>query len=277
MRDAPSCSASAQHQHTLICLHGSASSPRQWQRLGERLGPRFRVVAPGLIGYTDGPPWSGDRPITLDEEAAWIERWVDGAGAPVHLVGHSYGGAVAVKVAQRRPERVRSLVLYEPVLFRLLTGDALTEIVALRGEAERACEAGDPAAAAHAFIDYWSGQGTWQRMSAAQQGAVTQRMHKVVAEFHAVFADDTAVASAYARLPMPILFLSGALTCAPTACLARVVQSFMPTASRIEMPGLGHLGPMTHPDAVNALIALFLDSQQRDSGVKRQADLAQAA
>jgi pimeloyl-ACP methyl ester carboxylesterase len=276
MRNAPVCSATAGHQDTLICLHGSAGSPRQWQRLGERLGPRFRVVAPGLIGYTDGPPWSGDRPVTLDEEAAWIERWLDGAGAPVHLVGHSYGGAVALKVAQRRPERVRSLVLYEPVLFRLLTGDALTEIVALGGEVERACQAADPATAGRTFIDYWSGQGTWQRMSAAQQGTVTQRMHKVVAEFHALFAEGTP-GSGYARLPMPILFLSGTLTRAPTARIARVVQSFMPTASRIEMPGLGHLGPITHPDAVNALIALFMDSQQRDSGVQRQAELAQAA
>jgi len=276
MHNAPVCSASTEHHDTLLCLHSSAGSPRQWQRLGERLGPRYRVVAPGLVGYTDGPPWSGDRPVTLDEEAAWVERWLDGAGAPVHLVGHSYGGAVALKVAQRRPERVRSLVLYEPVLFRLLTGEALTDIVALQNETERACQAGDPASAARTFIDYWSGQGTWQRMSPAQQGAVTQRMHKVVAEFHALFADGTA-ASGYARLPMPILFLSGTLTRPPTARIARVVQSFMPTASRIEMPGLGHLGPVTHPDAVNALIALFLDSQQRDSGVRRQAELAQAA
>ena len=276
MRNAAFCPVPTVHQDTLICLHGSAGSPRQWQRLGERLGPRYRVVAPGLIGYTDGPSWSGDRPVTLDEEAAWVERWLDGAGAPVHLVGHSYGGAVALKVAQRRPERVRSLVLYEPVLFRLLSGDALTDLVALGGETERACQAGDPAAAGRAFIDYWSGLGTWQRMSAAQQGAVTQRMHKVVAEFHALSTDSTA-GPAYARLPMPILFLSGTLTRPPTARIARVVQSFMPTASRIEMPGLGHLGPVTHPDAVNALIALFLDSQQRDSGVQRQAELAQAA
>jgi pimeloyl-ACP methyl ester carboxylesterase len=276
MRNAPVYSAASGHQDTLICLHGSASSPRQWQQLGERLGPRYRVIAPGLLGYSDGPPWSAERPLTLDEEAAWIERWLDGAGAPVHLVGHSYGGAVALKVAQRRPERVRSLILYEPVLFRLLTGEVLSDIVALANEVERACQAGEPATAGRIFVDYWSGQGTWQRMPAAQQGAVAQRMHKVAAEFHAVFADGTP-ASGYARLPMPILFLSGTLTRPPTARIARVVQSFMPNASRIEMPGLGHLGPISHPDAVNALVALFLDSLQRDSGVQRQAELAQAA
>lgn len=276
MRNATVCSISGEHRDTVICLHGSAGSPRQWQRLGERLGERYRVVSPGLIGYPDGPAWPGERSVTLDQEAAWVERWLDGAGEPVHLIGHSYGGAVAVKVAQRRPERVRSLVVYEPVLLRLLTGDALTEILTLAGETERGCQTGEPAAAGRAFVDYWSGQGAWQRMSAVQQGAVTQRMHKVVAEFHALSADGTP-GSAYARLPMPILFLSGTLTRAPTARIARVVQNFMPGASRIEMPGLGHLGPITHPDAVNTLIGLFLDSQQRDSGVQRQAELAQAA
>jgi pimeloyl-ACP methyl ester carboxylesterase len=276
MRNAPVCSPSGEQQSTVICLHSSASSPRQWLPLAQRLAGSHRVVAPGLIGYSDGPPWSGERPLSLDEEAAWIERWLDGAGAPVHLIGHSYGGAVALKVAQRRPDRVRSLVVYEPVLFRLLTGDALTEIVGLAGATEQACQAGDPAGAARTFVDYWSGQGTWRRMSPAQQGGVTQRMHKVVAEFHAMFADGTP-ASSYARLSMPILFLSGTLTRTPITRIARVVQNFLPGASRIEMPGLGHMGPITHPDAVNALIALFLDSQQRDSGALRQAELAQAA
>jgi len=276
MRNVLACSTSAEQQNTVICLHSSAGSPRQWQSLGERLAGRYRVVSPGLIGYSDGPPWPGDRPLSLDEEAAWIERWLDGAGAPVHLVGHSYGGAVALKLAQRRPDRVRSLVVYEPVLFRLLTGDALTEILALAGAAEQGCQAGDSAAAARTFVDYWSGQGTWRQMPAAQQGGVTQRMHKVVAEFQALFSDGTP-ASGYARLSMPILFLSGTLTRAPTARIARVVQSFMPGASRIEIPGLGHMGPVTHPDAVNSLIALFLESQQRDSGAQRQAELAQAA
>ncbi len=222
----------------LICLHGSASSPRQWQRLAERVAPRLRVVAPGLIGYTDGPAWSEHQTVTLDQEAAWVERWLDGAAAPVHLVGHSYGGVIALKVAQHRPERVRSLVLYEPVLFHLLAGNELTEIVTLRGEVERRCQAGDAAGAGRSFIDYWSGTGTWQRMSATQQGAVTQRMHKVVAEFHAVFSDATDPAR-FAQLPMPVLFLSGELTPAPAARATRLAQGLMPKASRIEMPASG--------------------------------------
>jgi pimeloyl-ACP methyl ester carboxylesterase len=225
-----------------------------------------------LIGYTDGPPWSADRPLTLDEEAAWIERWIDGAGAPVHLVGHSYGGAVALKVAQRRPERVRSLILYEPVLFRLLTGDPLTDIVALAGEVERAGRRrpGNRRAYLHRLL-------VGARQLAAHVGGTAggsdpahaqgrRRVPRRVRGRHAGFGLRAAADADPPRLDL-----------APAARIARVVQSFMPTASRIEMPGLGHAGPITHPDAVNALIALFLDSLHRDSGVQRQAELAQAA
>jgi pimeloyl-ACP methyl ester carboxylesterase len=260
----------------VICLHGSASSPRQWHPLGERLSPRFRVVAPGLIGYTDGPPWSEPGPLTLSEEAAWIERWLDAAAAPVHLVGHSYGGAVALKVAQRRPERVRSLALYEPVLFHLLTGEARAEIAALEAQIAAACEAGNAAAAARVFVNYWSGADAWQRMPPAQQGAVTQRMHKVVAEFKAVFGERVD-ASAYTRLRMPILVLSGTQTCMPAARVAQLAQAIIPAGRCIEMSGLGHLGPVTHPDEVNALIVRFLDAHRDESRVRRLDELPQVA
>jgi pimeloyl-ACP methyl ester carboxylesterase len=271
-RARPACGP---QRDTVICLHGSASSPRQWQRLEERLTPRFRVVAPGLIGYTDGPPWSQHQAVTLDQEAAWVERWLEGAGSPVHLVAHSYGGMVALKVAQRRPERLRSLVLYEPVALHLLTGDLLEPIAALQAEVEQLCQAGDPAAAGNAFVDYWSGPGAWTRMSAVQQGAVTQRMHKVAAEFQAVLADAMDPAR-LEQLPMPILLLSGALTPAPAAATTRLLRGCMSIASWIEMPGLGHLGPITHPAVVNALVALFLDPP-RASSPRHHAEAARVA
>jgi pimeloyl-ACP methyl ester carboxylesterase len=276
MHDRSACSAAGQRLATVVCLHGSAGTPRQWRRLAERLAGRYRVVTPGLIGYTDGPAWRAEQGLTLDQEAAWVERWLDGAGDKVHLVGHSYGGAVALRVALRRPDRVRSLAFYEPALFKLLTGDALTEILAVRSRVQRHCQAGEPAAAAQLFVDYWSGMGAWRRLPAVQQGGIAQRMSKVVAEFDAVFSDGTPV-SRYTRLTVPILFLSGALAPAPTARVARLVQNIFPSASRIELPGLGHMGPVTHPDVVNALVALFLDSQHRLRTTDHAVELARAA
>lgn len=264
-----------QHPPTVVCLHSSASSPRQWQALADRLGGAYRVVMPGLIGYTDGPAWSAEQAHSLDHEAAWIERCLDSVGEPVHLVGHSYGAAVSLKVALRHPERIRSLVLYEPVLFRLLTGETLNEVVALAREVTERSRSGDPTRAAQGFVDYWSGPGSWAHLAPGRQTAVAQRIDKVAAEFEALLAERNMLAG-YDRLEMPILCLNGSHTREPTRRIARLLQAFLPEANRIELPGLAHMGPITHPEPVNTLIGLFLDTH-RAMPARPSVELQQAA
>ncbi len=107
------------HRPTVVLLHSSASSERQWERLAELLKPRFRVRAIELHGHGEQAAWHGDGPLTLADDAAIgvPELWeADGA----HIVGHSYGAAVALKVATTVPRLVHSLVAYEPVLFPYL-------------------------------------------------------------------------------------------------------------------------------------------------------------
>ncbi|HPC11709.1 MAG TPA: alpha/beta fold hydrolase, partial [candidate division Zixibacteria bacterium] len=108
---------------TILCLHASTSSSKQWQPLAERMAARYRVVAADLYGYGQSPEWHGERPLTLDDEISLIADEIAAADEPVHLVGHSYGGAVAARVAVAYPDRVASLTLYEPVMFGLLRDD----------------------------------------------------------------------------------------------------------------------------------------------------------
>src|SRR6185295_18102134 len=82
----------------VIALHCSLGSGRQWTRLAEALGDGFDVIAPDLSGYgrNIGRPLL---PMTLADEAALIGDQIAHAKGPLHLVGHSYGGAVAFKMA----------------------------------------------------------------------------------------------------------------------------------------------------------------------------------
>ena len=87
---------------------------------------------------------------------------------PVDVVGHSYGGGTAVRLALRRPELVRSLVLIEPILSRLLleTGDPLYDTAASVGATFiESVKTGRPEDGWKAFIDSRNGEGTWSRMS----------------------------------------------------------------------------------------------------------------
>src|SRR6516165_11638941 len=104
----------------VIALHCSGAGPRQWRQLGETLGPAYTLLAPEHYGCERTGPWTGMHAFTLADEAARTIDVIDRSVNKVHLVGHSYGGGVALHVALARPARIASLSLYEPSAFHLL-------------------------------------------------------------------------------------------------------------------------------------------------------------
>jgi pimeloyl-ACP methyl ester carboxylesterase len=84
------------------------------------MGGRFNVLMPDLLESGAALRWSGDGPFCLTDEARTIIDTIDATDGPIHLVGHSYGGCVALRIAIERPRRVASLSLYEPTVFHLL-------------------------------------------------------------------------------------------------------------------------------------------------------------
>jgi pimeloyl-ACP methyl ester carboxylesterase len=248
---------------TFICLHCSGSSARQWTGLAAALAPRHPTILPDLIGYGDGPPIA-EAGVTLDDEASRIAAIVDATHGPVCLVGHSYGGAVATRVALRRRDRVVGLALYEPVLFSLIARGADAdpagrEIVATGLSISTDVRSGRLEQAARRFVDYWSGDGAWQAMDPRRRQGVCARMPKVAQEFAALF-DDAEPLSVYARLTMPVLWLEGETTRTPPQAVARRVVPALADARHVRIPGAGHMGPITHAQAVNVEILRFVRS-----------------
>ena len=95
----------------VVCLHGVTGHGRHFARLGERLAPRFHVLAPDLLGHGDSrrePPWS---------LAAQVEAVFETVGRePAVCLGHSFGGRVAVELAAREPGFATHLVLLDPAI-----------------------------------------------------------------------------------------------------------------------------------------------------------------
>ena len=131
---------------TVVLLHSSGSSGRQWDPLIAGLHDRFRLHAVDLHGHGGTPAWQAGRPMSLEDDAALVEPLLLAPGG-VHLVGHSYGGALALKLAALHPERVNSVAVYEPVLFRLLLDyhprdHAVTNVTIAAGSIRRWLELG---------------------------------------------------------------------------------------------------------------------------------------
>ena len=249
----------------VVFLHGSASSPRQWQPYMQRFALRYRAVAPPLIGYGPGSDWRPGVAVSLEREAALLEPWLYLAAEGVHLVGHSYGAAVALHAALRYPGRVRSVVAYEPVLFNLLAAEpgARREAASIRVLSEavkRYCAAGDFAASARVFVDYWSGHGAWDRLPPDRQQAIAARMPKVDAEFDAITAETTGLAG-YREVRAPVLCLYGSQTRGAAHWVTRLLWTVLGRVDLMELPGMGHLGPITHADEVGGPVQRHIDAQ----------------
>ena len=164
----------------VVCIHASASTSAQWRPLTDRLADRYRLVSGDLYGSGQSPAWPGDRSLTLADERRLLAPAFEAAGGRFHLIGHSYGGAVALEVARAEPGMVASLVLFEPVLFSLLVAEdpaqpAAREIAAVRDDTVAALERGDPHASGARFVDYWMGAGAWAAMPAPRRDGARPR------------------------------------------------------------------------------------------------------
>jgi pimeloyl-ACP methyl ester carboxylesterase len=256
-------------KETVVLLHCSGSSGSQWRSLAERLGAGYRVMAPDLIGYGANRKWVVEEGFTLAREAAPI---IADIREPVHLVGHSYGGAVALHIARTRPQLVRSLTLIEPSAFHLLRdGDAidaaaLREITEVAFQARTSLASGDHLGGYGRFADYWN-PGSWDAMPADKRASFAPQLGKVTRDFEAIFSER--VGSKELRLAMPALLVQGGCTTLPARCVVDRLRKTLPAAAFRVVQGAGHMLPITHRDQVNALIALHVDSNA--NGALREA------
>lgn len=247
----------------VIALHCSGAGAGQWKKLGEALGSRHVLQAPEHYGCDSVGHWSGEHAFSLADEAQRTIDLIDRCVGKVHLVGHSYGGGVALHVALARPDRIASLSLYEPSAFHLLkafgpaTGEAFAEITAITAETGSGIVSGDYRGAAVAFIDYWGGPGAFASLRPAIQSALIRWIPKASLDFRALINEDTPLA-AYAVLDFPVLVMRGEHTPAPTRQIAEILPGLLTDARTVVIEGAGHMGPLTHASAVSEEIAAHI-------------------
>ena len=99
----------------LVLVHGSWADGGDWELVVPALAEHFRVLTYDRRGHSQSerPPGQG----SLDEDAADLAALIEQLElAPAHVVGHSSGGSIVLRLAARRPELFRSLSVQEPAL-----------------------------------------------------------------------------------------------------------------------------------------------------------------
>ncbi|MCE4554441.1 alpha/beta fold hydrolase [Roseateles cellulosilyticus] len=251
----------------VVCLHSSAASSRQWRRLAAESDPAWQWHMPDFFGHGSRPGWPELMPSRLSVEANGVLAGLPfNDTQPFHLVGHSYGGAVAMQIALQQPRRVLSLTLYEPVAFGTLPtlgpGEpAWEEICDVAKALGTVLDAGDAAGAARGFCAYWHGHDVWPQLDEPQRQRITAAMPTVRRHFDALFVARWSD-SLLALLNMPVQLLCGTATRASARRVVQALAARLPNGRLHWVDGAAHLAPMTEPERINRLILAHLQQAQ---------------
>jgi pimeloyl-ACP methyl ester carboxylesterase len=249
-------SGSASGSGSAVALfHCAGTSGAQWRQAKAGLRPDHTVLIPDMIGFGRSDRWPGDT-FSLDEEAGLLAELLSATTGPAHLVGHSFGATLALRLALRHPALCRSLVLYEPIPFGMLrqAGESeLYEDMAVVGRRlVSQLEAGDPERAVKTFLAYWTGEDGWEGLAPPARRAMVDAAPMLRLEFLAKEADQARFED-HAAIGVPAMLVHGDASPAVSHRIAEALAAAIPGAGLTHLPG-NHLTPATNPAPFAELI-----------------------
>jgi len=246
----------------VLLIHSSVSANQQWRALTDALKDRYRVLAINLFGYGETTPWPGTSPQSLYAQAQLVLALSEEVAGPIHLVGHSFGGSVALKAAMLLGPQVGRLILLEPNPFYLLKQNGRTraflESRGLRDHVKCFGSLEDWPRVAERFADYWLGDGAWSAMPDKRRAAFVEALPPNFYEWDAVMDEETTVEE-WKCLTARTLVVSDQATRIPIREIVDIFAEACPHWSFHSVAEGGHMAPLTHPDLVNPVVREFLD------------------
>jgi len=251
----------------VILTHGSWGDHSNWGQVVPGLSSSFHVATYDRRGHSRSERLEGQGSIHHDvaDLAALIEHVFD---EPAHVIGNSFGAAIALNLAVQRPEMVRSLVVHEPPLFSLLEGNPAVQ-PALAAVQERIAavvallEAGQHEAGARRFVETIAfGPGAWDQLPQATRdifvfNAPTWLDEQREAGWMALDLDRLAAFSA------PALLSFGGESPPFFPLVVQRISQALPRARQNVFPRAGHVPHLSHPTEYVGVVKEFLESVRR--------------
>ena len=229
----------------VLLLHSTGIGARQWQEYSALLSSRH-VLMVDLLGYPPSDPWQTGFSLQADlDVAAHLLLKQD---SQVDLIGHSYGGYLAMKLAKEHPSQVRRILLHEPVAWGALYDgpnpdlkrdfDSLCDLF-FSDSTEPNCDDW-----LRNFIDYWNTEGTWNAFSEKTKNIWRRQFSKVYAEVSLLCLDRTPLAY-WSSFVHPTWITVSDNSPPQEREVCRLLAETLPQAHLVEHAG-GHLAPLTH-------------------------------
>jgi lipase len=231
----------------VVFLHSGVGSAGEWRGVFAAWPHGYRLAA--VDAYRGGTGLGAPGQRTLDDYADQVHAVVGHVGAPVHLVGFSWGGATALHVAATAPAELVSVTVIEPEAYSLLTTDdepAFTTIHGLRDRWRSYVAAGDWATAVGEFIDFYNGAGSFAAWPKDRREAFLEEQ-RTRGDMWDVLFDAPVTAEALASVTVPVQVVEASATTLVDRAICAAVLRSVPQAAHSVIHGAGHMLPLTHP------------------------------
>lgn len=259
----------------VVCHGGPGATHDYLEPLAALARPGRPVVLYDQVGNgrsthrPDAPAGSWTVELFLAELVALVEHL--GLDDGYHLLGHSWGGQLALELAARRPHGLRSLVLAgTPASAALWISEARRLIAGLPEPLRTAAEGAEPGSPEHAAL-----AGAYFRTHVCRLPEPPEPLARTMAAIESaptVYATmvgtsefevtgtlrDWDITGRLDEIAVPALLLSGEHDSA-TPAVVEQVRAGLPDASWVTVPGAGHMAHLDRPDVVGAVVARFLD------------------
>jgi pimeloyl-ACP methyl ester carboxylesterase len=248
----------------VLFVPGSYATPAAWRAM-HRLLPGYRLISTSILGYGGTAETRSLDGLDMAHEVRVVEEAAQRAGEPVHLVGHSFGGTIALAAAMAGKVAVRSIATFEanPLLVIAAQGrqDLLEETRLMAAAFEAAHHAGERDAAGR-IIDFWGGAGAFAALPEPVQDFCRKTVYANVLDWRTAFAFGATPAD-YATIDVPVLLVRGGRAVPAMVEITEALRRALPKVQPAVIEGAGHFLISTHPEACAELLRRFLDSLTR--------------
>lgn len=246
-----------------LALHCTIAHGGTWRGLSALMEHDITLTAPDMLCHGRSPDWDGQGDFMARSSDSAAELLSE----PMDLIGHSFGAALALRLALLYPEKVRSLTMIEPVMFSVAAQDAPEMAAAQRAQSEpftTALAKGDNELGARLFNRAWGLKNgpSWEQMPEQMRAAMTRGVVVVPASNAALIEDIHGVLTpgVLEGISCPVLLLRGSDTDPVMSVVCEGLARRIPGATSHIIEGAGHMLPISHPKQTAEIWANFLKS-----------------
>jgi pimeloyl-ACP methyl ester carboxylesterase len=253
----------------IVFVPGGVSDLRSWEPIREDIAKQYRFIA-YTQRYYGTSPWSDDgKQFSVATHANDLAKLILRLNTgPVHLVGYSYGGAVAAATATENPSLIRSLTLYEPALIAVLPAEseggraAREDRAKFDGPAIAAAKAGDSVQAARLFVEgvFQLAPGGFDRLPQTTQIRILDNA-RVMPLMLTALQQSVMTCDMLRAFTQPTLLMRGERTQPYYVLINEGVSKCLPRSEQVILPNVNHNGPSRDPRAFTAALVKFLSSR----------------